>query len=678
MPHVEVSTLALLLAQIIAIVAISRGIGLFTRRLSQPLVVAEMVAGIALGPSVLGIVWPDAAAALFPASSLPSLKLVSQLGLIVFMFLVGLELDGRLLRGRALGAGVVGLSGVMVPFAAGAVTALWLYPSFAGPSASRLAFASFVGAAMCVTAFPVLARLLSERNLLASRIGVLAVAVAAVDDVAAWCVLAFVCAAAKSGGVSGAVWTTVLSLGYVAAMLLVVRPFLARLAARVAGREGLTPAVLVVTLLFLAGSAALTDVIGLNALFGAFLFGAVLPKGGGLATSLAERLESMVTTFLVPLFFAYSGLRTEVALLDAPQHWAVAGVLLAVATAGKLGGVALASRSTGLSWRESGALGVLMNTRGLMGLVVLNIGLDAGVLTPTLFTMLVLVALVTTFATAPSLAWVYPDGAWVRDRLHEPAPVVPDAPPPFTVLACVSDSRSGPGMAAVASALMGDRTAPARVIGLHLQAPTERPSLELRPGGPADRAEPLEAFVERARELSMEVRALSFVSPKPAVDICRTAETKQASLVLLGWHKPLLFEGQLGGVVGEVMGTSSSTVAVLADRGLSDVRRVLVTVSDGDGDRDALALAARMGGCPGVEVTVLHVGVETANPAEAVLARAASGYDLLIVSLRAASLCPERLMAESAIPVLGVRPRVEVAVCEVDRSPLSLAASSEA
>ncbi|HKY38177.1 MAG TPA: cation:proton antiporter [Polyangiaceae bacterium] len=403
----ELTPLALLLAQIAAILLASRAVALVTRRLGQPLVIAEMVAGIALGPSLLGLVWPSAYGVLFPTSSMPALKMLSQFGLVLFMFLVGLELDPALLRGRRRASVLISNVGILLPFVLGVGSAWLIHETHAPKGVPFLPFALFLGTALSVTAFPVLARILSERGLTQSRVGAIALACAAVDDVSAWCLLAFVAAIARAGALGEAIWTVGLAAVFSLFMLVVARPLLRRFGSAVAEQGGLTSTRLVVVFVLLLASSGITELIGIHALFGAFLFGVVMPKEDGLAAELAGKLESTAVLLLMPLFFAYSGLRTHIGLLGGAGEWAVALGLIAVATLGKFGGGTLAARVTGLNWREAGAIGVLMNTRGLMELIVLNVGMDLGVITPTIFTMLVLMALVTTFATTPLLRWIY-------------------------------------------------------------------------------------------------------------------------------------------------------------------------------------------------------------------------------------------------------------------------------
>jgi Kef-type K+ transport system membrane component KefB len=286
-----------------------------------------------------------------------------------------------------------------------------------------LSFVLFMGAAMSITAFPVLARILSERGLMQTRVGAVALTCAAVDDVTAWCLLAFVVSLVRASDLMEAVVTTVLALAYSGFMLAAVRPFLARLGARVAKGRGLTQNVVAMVLLLLLSSAWVTERIGIHALFGAFLFGAIIPKEHGLAEGLAKRVEDVAVVLLLPIFFAFSGLRTQIGLLNSAEAWTTCGVIILLACLGKFGGSAVAARMTGMPWREAGAIGVLMNTRGLMELIVLNLGLDLGVISPTLFTMMVLMALVTTVITTPLLKWIYPPGTLAREA--KAAPVVP-------------------------------------------------------------------------------------------------------------------------------------------------------------------------------------------------------------------------------------------------------------
>lgn len=684
-----------LFAQIMAIVITARLLGVVARAIGQPIVIAEIVAGILLGPSLLGWVLPDTAGILFPPESLGALQLVSQLGLVLFMFLIGLELDPKLLSGRARSSVFISQAGIAVPFALGALLAVYTYPRWSEPSVSPTAYALFLGTAMSVTAFPVLARILSERRLLRSRVGAMTLACAAVDDVSAWCLLAFVVAVARAKGLEAAATTTGLTVVYIGLMFGVVRPLLHRMARRFGGSDGLGQGTVALVMLLLFASSWTTELIGIHALFGAFVLGAVLPKEGGLAHALAEKLEDLVLVVLLPLFFAYSGVRTQIGLLDSWEAWATCGLVIAVATVGKFGGCAAAARMTGLSWRESGALGILMNTRGLMELIVLNIGLDLGVITPTVFAMMVVMALVTTIMTSPVLQWVYPQEQLARDLLHATSePAQPRFEEPFRVLVCVASGRSGPGLVSLAAALRGDGKGGLEVRALHLAESTDRASSFIGDqGADGQRDVSLEPLLAQARELDVEVSPMSFVSTDPADDICRIAEVNSADLVLMGWHRPLVSQTLLGGVVYDVMANAPAKVGVFVDRGLGRIRRVLVPFRESPHDRAALMVASRLA-VGGVQIDVLEVrtpedptprgegvgqlitrmfgahgasvGVRTvtdASPVDVVLEASGVGYDLVVVGVgrawgleeRRIGRHPERLMNESPASLLIVR-----------------------
>jgi K+:H+ antiporter len=423
--------LSLAILQVCVILAATRLVGVGFRLLRQPQVVGELVAGILLGPSFLGFFAPDLASSLFPQQSLGFLSTLSQLGLLIFMFLVGLDLDPleykhAPLRRMAL---ITSYVSIAIPFALGVGLALTLFNVLAGPQGTPLTFALFMGTAMSITAFPVLARILRERGMLGTRLGGLAIACAAIDDVTAWCMLATVVVIVRAFQ-SGA--SLVLTVGgtitFAAFMLVVVRRWLKRLATTRERAGYVSQELLVVTLLVTLSSALVTELIGIHALFGAFLAGVIMPKDRAFIRELREKLEDLTIVLLVPLYFAFTGLRTSVVLFGSePALWAICLLIIVIASIGKWGGASIASYWTGLAPREASILGVLMNTRGLVELVVLNVGLDIGVLSPTLFAMMVLMALATTFMTTPLLQWI--------DRLSpRTAPVDGISQPAMTVL----------------------------------------------------------------------------------------------------------------------------------------------------------------------------------------------------------------------------------------------------
>ncbi len=399
--------LPLFLAQIAVIMAVSRVLGLVMRKLGQPQVVGEMIAGLALGPSLLGLAWPAAYAWLFPAGTVRFLNALSQIGLVLFMFLVGLELDLRHVRDRARQILVISHAGMALPIFGGGVLALFLYHEYSPPDKTFTEFALFFGCAMSVTAFPVLARILAERGLTATSLGVTSLACASLADVTAWAMLAVVVALERGSGSDLAILGRIL-VGvtlFLSIMFLVVRPALARFWRRLTARkETLSHNELTLILLIIFASAFATELINIHAIFGAFVAGVIMPRDERLRSAVRARLEDILVVLLLPLFFAFTGLRANVGLLTTPGDLSFALLILLVAVAGKLGGTAIAARATGSGWREAGALGVLMNSRGLMELVLLTIGLQDGVITPALFTMMVLMAIVTTMMTTPILA----------------------------------------------------------------------------------------------------------------------------------------------------------------------------------------------------------------------------------------------------------------------------------
>jgi Kef-type K+ transport system membrane component KefB len=401
------SVMAAILLAIATIVVAARSLGsLFERFLKQPPVMGEIAAGILLGPSALGALWPDAHAWLLPAEAAPHLKIVANIGVVLFMFLVGLELDTRLLRGTAHATLAISHASIVAPFLLGSSLALLLYPVYSNQGTSFLVFALFIGVSMSVTTFPVLARILSDRRLSTTPLGATALACAAADDATAWCLLAVVSGVASAQ--LGSAWLTMgLVVGYVALMIFAVRPVAVWMARREESKPGsVSPTMLAIIFAMLLLSAVSTEAIGIHALFGAFLFGAVIPHDARLAEQLRVRIEDLVSVLLLPIFFAFTGMRTRIGLVSSSYDWLMCGAIIAVATLGKFGGTAIAGRAAGLRWSDASALGVLMNTRGLMELIVLNVGLDMGVLSPTLFAMLVLMALVTTFSTTPLLGLV--------------------------------------------------------------------------------------------------------------------------------------------------------------------------------------------------------------------------------------------------------------------------------
>lgn len=408
----------ILLLQVAIVLTVARVARWLVVPLGQPPVIGEMVAGLLLGPSLFGWLMPEWSASLFAAPTLPALNALSQLGLVLFMFLVGVRADLHKIESRRTVAMVTSAVSIVVPFALGAWLASTLHARLAPAGIGVVPFALFFGAAISITAFPVLARILIDQRLLGTEVGVMAITCAAFDDVTGWMILAAITTLVRPDDASNPLAIRLLFFGgYLAAMVIVGRPLVRWFGRRRGVGFGESADDLAIVLLVVLLSAVATDWLGVHALFGAFFAGLIMPREARVERLFEERIEPLTMTLLLPLFFAFSGLRTNVQLLNNPANWRDAALILAVAIAGKAGASAIAARAMGSSWRDAGTLGFLLNTRGLVELVVLNIGLDLGILSPTVFSMLVVMALVTTGMTSPALRWL---------RAPEPAPALSD------------------------------------------------------------------------------------------------------------------------------------------------------------------------------------------------------------------------------------------------------------
>jgi K+:H+ antiporter len=672
--------LSVITLDIVVILAVSRLLGAALGMVGQPQVIGEVIGGILLGPSLLGWAAPGLSAMLFPPAVLPFLKVLSEYGIVFFMFLVGLELDPALMRGRGRAAVVTSHASILTPFALGIGLAAWLFAQHAPPGVRFLSFALFMGASMSITAFPVLARILIERDLLKTKVGAVTIVCAAVDDVTAWCLLAFVVAVVGTANLAAAARTLLFVAAYLAVMLLVVRPLLGRLSAMVDRSGRLSQNLVAIVFILVLASAFTTDTIGIHAIFGGFMLGAVMPKEALFTRELVDKLEDFAVVLLLPIYFAYTGLHTQIGLLDTPALWTQCALVVGVATLGKFGGSAVAARVTGLGWREACALGVLMNTRGLMELIILNIGYDLGVISPALFAMMVLMAILTTVATTPVLAAIYPP-----DRFRAELATVPATA--SGVLAAIALPSSGPLLVDVAAALAEDAESPVYI--LHLERPPERGTLGIGIGATGGNHTALAPALAHARARGLAARPLQFVSRSPADDIRDVARAKGAGLIVMGWHKPVWSRTVLGGTVHAVMREAEADVAVLIDRGLAwPPRRVLVPFAGTIQDRAALRLAVRVARRHGATLTVLgvvHPGtgappvplpedapamrvIESVSPIDAVIAEAAT-HDLTVLGVgegwqlepHVFGLRSERLAGECPSSLLVVRGRSEAA-----------------
>jgi Kef-type K+ transport system membrane component KefB/nucleotide-binding universal stress UspA family protein len=614
------STIVLVLFQVLLVIGLSRLVGLGFRWLRQPLVIGEIVAGIMLGPSLFGLVAPSLSAALFPPETVPFLNVLSQIGLIFFMFLIGLELNPKYLQGQIQTAVLTSHVSIVVPFSLGTMLAVLLYPQVSSADVSFTAFALFLGAAMSITAFPVLARIITENNLQGTRLGALALTCAAVDDVTAWCLLAMAIAVTRTNSMAAALPTLIEAVVYIGFMLTLGRSFLQRLSNYYDRTGKLTQFTLAGIYMGVVASALITELIGIHLIFGAFLLGAAMPKNEGLTRELAEKTEDFVLTFLLPIFFAYSGLRTQIGLLNRPELWWLCGAVLAVAIGGKYFGTYAAARFCGLPNREASALGWLMNTRGLTELIVLNIGLSLGVISPLLFTMLVIMALVTTFMTSPLLELTYAKRLIRQDRVdtvdESGEPEAVSDPPIYRILVPVANPNTQKALVQLAGAIAGTRVQTAVVHPLSLIQLQEDYAFESTPlEAERQKAQQLERLQTLTQNLEPEaiqplIQPIVRVANDVARETVQVAAMEDADLILLGWHRPAFSTNRLGGRVGQILSMAKTDVAVYIDRQDRRLERLLVPYVAGIHSDLGLELALRiLVNQPSAYLTVLRVTI---------------------------------------------------------------------
>jgi Kef-type K+ transport system membrane component KefB len=528
---------------IAVIVVLARLFGQVARRFRQPAVIGEIVAGIALGPSLLGLLPGHLGTRLFPDDVRPYLEVLARLGVVLFMFIVGLELDVALIRGRQRRAGTISLASIVAPFALGALLTLGLYPLHDvvnGDKVPLLGLTLFMGVAMSITAFPVLARILAERQMNRTGIGVVALAAAAVDDVLAWTLLAFVYAVVKGNGLASVVQIVVLSALFVAVMFAIVRPLLARMMNWYRRAGQVTPDMLAVILVGVLVSALITERIGIHEIFGAFLFGAIMPRAGAheFRREILERLEQVSVLLLLPIFFVVAGFGVDLRAFKDPKLLWQLVLILAVAIGGKFGGAFAGARIQRMSFQHSAAIAVLMNTRGLTELVILLIGKQLGVLDTELFTMMVVMALVTTVITEPLLRIVYPDKAVQRD-IDAAIKAGMGGEQIYRVLVMV-DAALGAmteRMLRLADAALAGRSPGEVLLSRFLETDAEA-RLELGAGLPdlaamAEAVEALEEFAEHTGATAATVRVLCRFSSASGEDLIRQVQTSEAEVVVV-------------------------------------------------------------------------------------------------------------------------------------------------
>jgi Kef-type K+ transport system membrane component KefB len=620
---------AVFLLAVAIVMLIARLFGALAVKVSQPRVMGEVVAGICLGPTIFGWLAPGLQAMIFPSDILPAFGIAANLGLVFYMFLVGLELDPKQLKGRVSQAAAISNTSVALPMVLGLAVALPLY-KLVGPDKKFVAFALFMGVAMSITAFPVLARILTERRMLKRPVGALTLACAAIDDVTAWFLIALATAVATQGGTSEVIRTILLAVAFTLVMLLVVRRLLAR-ASTAFDEAGRVPGGWIVAIF--AGillSAFATEMIGIAVIFGAFIMGMVMPRNAGLTEDVTHRIEDFVVILLLPMFFAYTGLKTNIGLLDRPILWAITLLLIAVAIVGKFVGAMIAARLSGFGWRPSAIIGTLMNTRGLTELIVLNLALEKGVISETLFAMLVIMALVTTFMAGPILKLLDPKneyGESVEAELAQARSVssaeFPELPvPEKSILVAPQTEGATAALRALAEPL-AQSDPPRELIIARLVRPPRRSQLS---GGLQEQNKLLtqatnEATFDRLdlMDKGIAARGIAVISANPGADLARLAKSEEVDLLLMDGRRPLLGGGVPRGDVGVVLNEAECDVAVLVAREGEFVlpnqeHGVLVPFGGAEHDWAALELGAWLAARTGAPLRMLGAASEGDEP----------------------------------------------------------------
>jgi len=548
MQHSLQHPLAILLAQIITIILVARFFGWICRKIGQPSVIGEIIAGIVLGPSLLGMYFPEFSGILFAKASLGNLQFLSQIGLILFMFVIGMELDLKVLKNKAHEAVVISHASIIFPFTLGIGLAYFLYQTFAPEGVEFMSFALFMGIAMSITAFPVLARIVQERGIQKTRLGNIVITCAAADDITAWCILAAVIAIVKAGSFVSSLYIIAMAIAYVFLMIMVVKPFLKRVGDLYSSRKTLSKPVVAIFFLTLIISSYVTEVIGIHALFGAFMAGVIMPESAKFRSIFIEKVEDFALIVLLPLFFVFTGLRTEIGLLDDIYLWKVTGLIIAVAVTGKFLGSALAAKFVGQSWRDSLVIGALMNTRGLMELIVLNIGYELGVLSPAIFTMLVLMALLTTFMTGPALDLI-------NMIFKTQNSIIPESitnKSKYKILLSFAVPERGIALLKIANSLVKKQNGNAMVTTMHLSSSNELHGFDAS----HYEQEIFKPIVNEAENLDQKIVTLFKASVDIDSDVTEIANQGEFDLLLIGLGQSI-FEGTL---LGRVLGYTTRII----------------------------------------------------------------------------------------------------------------------
>ncbi|HFG0470922.1 cation:proton antiporter domain-containing protein [Flavobacterium psychrophilum] len=540
--------LAILLGQIITIIIVARFFGWIFKKIGQPSVIGEIIAGIFLGPSVVGMYFPEFSLALFPTESLGNLQFLSQIGLILFMFVIGMELDLKVLKNKANEAVVISHASIVIPFALGISLAYFVYYRFAPQGVEFLSFSLFMGIAMSITAFPVLARIVQERGIHKTKLGSIVITCAAADDITAWCLLAAVIAIVKAGSFISSLYVIALAVLYVLLMLFIVKPFFKRVGDLYSNNENLSKPVVAIFFLTLILSSYCTEVIGIHALFGAFMTGVIMPDVSKFRNIFIEKVEDVSLILLLPLFFVFTGLRTQIGLINDPYLWKITGYIILVAVIGKFIGSALAAKFVGQNWKDSLTIGALMNTRGLMELVVLNIGYDLGVLNSEIFTMMVIMALVTTFMTGPALDLI---NYIFKSKGILTAEEDIDTNK-YKILVSFGNYEKGKSLLRLANSLIKKQKDVSTITAMHLSVSDEMHGFNLEDY----EKEAFIPIIEESKLLNQDINTIYKATVDIETDIAEIANNGDYDLLLVGLGKSI-FEGTL---LGKVLGFTTRII----------------------------------------------------------------------------------------------------------------------
>jgi Kef-type K+ transport system membrane component KefB len=592
----------ILILQLVIIMLVARLMGYLFQLFRQPLVIGEIVAGLVLGPSVLGAIWPNTFSYIFPEQSIFVLELFSQLGLIFFMFIIGMELDAGSFKKSANKAILISAASIIIPFILGVLLALYLYREYKFGNVHFMYFALFMGTTMCITAFPVLARIVQERKLTKTHVGAMAITIAAIGDVVAWCILAVVIAVVNAGGISHSLMTIGLSVVYVLLMFYVIKPLMFRIGQVYSSREAMVKPIVALVFLLILVSSLVTEAIGIHALFGAFMAGVVMPDNLNFKRTFTEKIEDIALVILLPLFFVATGLRTEIGLLNNAHMWVTCALITIVAIIGKFGSTFAASRYVGLSWSESLSLGVLMNTKGLMELIVLNIGYELGILSPEVFTMLIIMALITTILTGPGLNLV--------QLIHPKKEKIVTTGDAYRVMLSFANPKMGGTLLNLTYQMVSRFTRETIFTALHISPRSDISPDEARVFE-KESFVPVKAISEKN---SLTLNTIYLNSSDIHSEILRTCRAEKPDFMIMGSARSVFSTDILGGILKRIIHEAPCDVLVFNERNFKEINSVLV-VYFGNGDDYIFDYARMLNYGDGKIFYAYHRGLENKESA---------------------------------------------------------------